>query len=136
MMSADLVHRQVKVIAGVNSTAAVLAAKAATTTIPIIFNIGADPVKNHLVASFNRPGANVTGVSTMTNELGPKRLGLLRDLLPNASVVAALINPTNPNAESDAKDLQAAARSMGLTVNVIRFAPSARRKIVLGTTLY
>jgi putative tryptophan/tyrosine transport system substrate-binding protein len=118
-LAADLVYRNVKVIAGVNSTAAVLAAMAATTTIPIIFNIGADPVKNRLVASFNRPGANVTGVSTMTNELGPKRLGLLRDLLPNASVVVALINPSNPNAESDAKDLQAAAHSMGLTVNAI-----------------
>jgi putative tryptophan/tyrosine transport system substrate-binding protein len=118
-LTADLVRRQVRAIAGLNSTAAVLAAEAATTSIPIVFNIGGDPVKNRLVASFNHPGGNVTGVSSMINELGPKRLGLLRDLLPNASVVAALVNPTNPNAQSDARDLQDAARSMGLTVNVL-----------------
>jgi putative tryptophan/tyrosine transport system substrate-binding protein len=118
-LAAGLVRRQVRAIAGLNSTAAVLAAEAATASIPIVFNIGGDPVKNHLVASFNHPGGNVTGVSSMINELGPKRLGLLHDLLPNAAVVAALVNPTNPNAQSDARDLQDAARSMGLTVNVL-----------------
>jgi putative ABC transport system substrate-binding protein len=118
-LAADLVRRQVRAIAGLNSTAAVLAAEAATTSIPIVFIIGGDPVKNRLVASFNHPGGNVTGVSSMINELGPKRLGLLRDLLPNASVVAALVNPTNPNAQSDAQDLQDAARSMGLSVKVL-----------------
>ena len=87
-------------------------AKAATTTIPIVFSIGSDPVKNGLVASLNRPGGNVTGVSFLLNELGPKRLGLLRDLLPNAGLILALVNPTNPNAESDAKDLLAAAQSI------------------------
>jgi putative tryptophan/tyrosine transport system substrate-binding protein len=119
VLAADLVRRQVRAIAGLNSTAAVLAAKAATTSVPIVFNIGGDPLKNRLVASFNHPGGNVTGVSSMINELGPKRLGLLRDLLPNAFVVAALVNPTNPNAQSDARDLQDAARSMGLTVKVL-----------------
>jgi putative tryptophan/tyrosine transport system substrate-binding protein len=118
-LAADLVRRQVRAIAGLNSTAAVLAAKAATTSIPIVFNIGGDPLKNGLVASFNHPGGNVTGVSSMINELGPKRLGLLRDLLPNASVIAALVNPTNPNAQSDAQGLQDAARSMGLSVKVL-----------------
>jgi len=84
-----------------------------------VFAIGGDPVKNGLVASLNRPGGNVTGVSYLTNELGAKRLGLLRDLLSNAGMIAALVNPTNPNAESDAKDLLAAAQSMGMTLNVL-----------------
>jgi putative tryptophan/tyrosine transport system substrate-binding protein len=118
-LAADLVRRQVAVIAGVTTTQGALVAKAATTTIPIVFAIGGDPVKNGLVASLNRPGGNVTGVSYLTNELGAKRLGLLRDLLSNAGMIAALVNPTNPNAESDAKDLLAAAQSMGMTLNVL-----------------
>jgi putative ABC transport system substrate-binding protein len=118
-LAADLVRRQVAVIAGMDSTEGVQVAKAATTTIPIVFSIGGDPVKNGLVASLNRPGGNVTGVSALSNELGPKRLGLLRDLLPNAGLIAALVNPTNPNGESDAKDLLAAAQSIGMTLNVI-----------------
>jgi putative ABC transport system substrate-binding protein len=118
-LAADLVRRKVKVIAGLDSTAAVLAAKAATTTIPIIFVIGGDPVSNRLVDSFSHPGGNVTGVSAQGNELGPKRLGLLHDLLPNASAVAVLINPANPNAEPDAKALRDAAASLGMTVTVL-----------------
>jgi putative ABC transport system substrate-binding protein len=118
-LAADLVRRKVKVIAGLDSTAAALAAKAATTTIPLIFSIGADPVKNHLVESLNRPGGNITGVSVLSNELGPKRLGLLHDLLPNASTVALLVNPNNPNAEPDTKALQDAAPSLGLTIRVL-----------------
>jgi putative tryptophan/tyrosine transport system substrate-binding protein len=118
-LAADLVRRQVAVIAGVNSTEGVRVAKAATTTIPIVFSIGGDPVKNGLVASLNRPGGNVTGVSYLTNEMGPKRLGLLRDLLPNAGLIAAVVNPTNPNAESDTKDLLAAAQSVGMTIDVL-----------------
>jgi putative ABC transport system substrate-binding protein len=117
-LAADLVRRRVAVISGVNSTEGVRVAKAATTMIPIVFAIGGDPVKNGLVASLNRPGGNVTGVSFLTNELGPKRLGLMRDLLPNAGLIAALVNPTNPNAESDAKDLLAAAQSLGMTIDV------------------
>jgi putative ABC transport system substrate-binding protein len=108
-LAADLVRRQVAVIAGVTTTQGALVAKAATTTIPIVFAIGGDPVKNGLVASLNRPGGNVTGVSYLTNELGAKRLAILRDLLPNAGMIAALVNPTNPNAESDTKELLAAA---------------------------
>jgi putative ABC transport system substrate-binding protein len=118
-LAADLVRRKVKVIAGLDSTAGVRAAKAATSTIPLIFVIGGDPVKNRLVQSLNHPGGNATGVSGMTNELGPKRLGLLHDLLPGASTVAVLVNPTNPNAEADAKALQDAAVPMGLTVKVL-----------------
>jgi putative ABC transport system substrate-binding protein len=102
------------------STVAVRAAKAATTTIPIVFAIGGDPVKLGLVASLNRPGGNVTGVSGMGNELGPKRLGLLHELLPNAARIVALVNPSNPNAESDADDLLSAGRSLGLTIDVVR----------------
>jgi putative ABC transport system substrate-binding protein len=117
-LAADLVRRQVSVIA-VGSTVAVRAAKAATATIPIVFQTGGDPVKFGLVASFNRPGGNVTGVSFMSNELGPKRLGLLHELLPNAARIAALVNPSNPNAESDADDLLAAGRSLGLTIDVV-----------------
>jgi putative tryptophan/tyrosine transport system substrate-binding protein len=119
-LAADLVRRQVAVIAGLNSTEGVRVAKAATTTIPIVFVIGGDPVKNGLVASLNRPGGNVTGVTSLGNELGPKRLGLLRYLLPNAGLIAALVNPTNPNAESDAKDLLAAARTLGVELDVLR----------------
>jgi len=119
VLVADLVRRNVKVIAGLDNTAAALAAKAATTTIPIVFMIGADPVSNRLVESLGHPGGNVTGVSAMANALGPKRLGLLHDLLPNASTVAFLINPTNPNAEPNAKALQAAAPSIGVTLKVL-----------------
>jgi putative tryptophan/tyrosine transport system substrate-binding protein len=118
-LAADLVRRQVAVIAGVNSTEGVQVAEATTTAIPIVFAIGGDPVKNGLVASLNRPGGNATGVTFLTNELGPKRLGLLRDLLPNAGLIAALVNPTNPNAESDSKDLLATAQSMGMTIEVL-----------------
>jgi len=118
-LAADLVRRKVKVIAGLDSTVAVRAAKAATATIPIVFAIGGDPVKNRLVESLSHPGGNVTGVSGQNNELGPKRLGLLHDLLPNASTVAVLLNPTNPNTESDEKALQDAAPSMGMTLRVL-----------------
>ncbi len=118
-LAADLARRQVKLITGVNSTATVRAAKAATATIPIVFDIGGEPVINRLVPSLNRPSGNVTGVSAMNNELGPKRLGLLHDLLPNASNMAVLVNPENPNAESDANALQAAASPIGLTMNVL-----------------
>jgi putative ABC transport system substrate-binding protein len=123
----ELVNRPVTVIAGVNSTAGALAAKAATTTIPIVFNIGGDPVKYGLVASLNRPGGNLTGVSLMLNELGPKRLELLRDVVPGATTISALINPTNPNAKSDTDDLIKAAHSMGLSVEV--FSASSERDI-------
>jgi len=117
-LATDLLHRRVKVITGLDSTAAVLAAKAATATIPIVFAIGGDPVRNRLVDSLNHPGGNITGFSSMGNELGAKRLGLLHDLVPQASTVAALVNPANPNAESDVKGLQDAAGSLGLTLKV------------------
>src|SRR5215207_1967078 len=116
-LAADLVRRQVTVIAA-NSAAAV-AAKAATKTIPIVFDTGFDPVELGLVASLNRPGGNLTGVSNLNVELGPKRLELARELVPSAAIIALLINPTNPNAKSLLTDYQAAARSLGLQLHVL-----------------
>jgi putative ABC transport system substrate-binding protein len=107
-LAADLVHRQVAAIFA-HGPPAVLATKAQTTRIPIVFSIGEDPVKEGLVASLNRPEGNVTGFSNFQNLLGPKKLALLRDTVPKAEVLAFLVNPTNPNAEPDTKDVQTAA---------------------------
>jgi ABC-type uncharacterized transport system substrate-binding protein len=116
---ADLIHRQVAVIAATTNTAA-LAAKAATTTIPIVFEIGGDPVRLGLVASFDRPGGNVTGVSQLNAVVAPKRLELLHELVPTARVIALLIDPTNAAiAETATADVQEAARSLGLDLHVL-----------------
>jgi putative tryptophan/tyrosine transport system substrate-binding protein len=120
MLAADLVRRQVAVIAAVGGEPSPLAAKAATATIPIVFSIGGDPVRLGLVASLNRPGGNVTGVNFFQSELGAKRLGLLHDLLPKATVIGMLVNPSFAEAESHAKDAQKAALSLGLQIHVVR----------------
>jgi putative ABC transport system substrate-binding protein len=115
---ADLVRRQVTVIA-LSGIAAALAAKTATTTIPIVFSIGGDPVELGLVASLNRPSGNLTGAANLNVELGPKRLELLHELVPTATIIALLVNPTNPNAVTLSRDLEAAARTLGLQLHVL-----------------
>jgi ABC transporter substrate binding protein len=118
-MVADLVHRQVAVIAA-TTTPAALAAKAATTTIPIVFETGGDPVQLGLVPSLNRPGGNVTGVTQTNWEITPKRLQLLHELVPTTSVIALLVNPANPTVtETTTKAMQAAAPSFGLELHVL-----------------
>jgi putative ABC transport system substrate-binding protein len=118
-MAAHLVKNGVAVIAA-TSTPAALAAKAATTTIPIVFEMGGDPIRLGLVPSLNRPGGNVTGVTQLNVEVAPKRLELLHELLPAATVMALLINPTNPAvAEPQSSDMLSAARTLGLELHVL-----------------
>jgi putative ABC transport system substrate-binding protein len=126
-LAADLVRRGVAVIATPASTPAALAAKAATTTIPIVFAIGSDPVREGLVANLARPGGNVTGVAWLTEELGAKRLGLLHELLPKAMRVALLVNPNNPLSAPFVKDVQIAAPSIGVLIDV--FTATNNREI-------
>jgi putative tryptophan/tyrosine transport system substrate-binding protein len=119
-LASDLVDHQVAVIAATGDTVSALAAKRATSTTPIVFVIGSDPVKEGLVASFNRPGGNITGVSVISSALVSKHFELLHELVPQATVVGVLLNPGNPNANFELSDLQSAARSMGLQVVVVR----------------
>jgi putative ABC transport system substrate-binding protein len=118
-LAADLVRGQVAVIVTTGGSPPALAAKAATTTIPIVFNGNFDPVERGLVASLNRPGGNITGVTTLGVELGPKRLELLRELVPRATNVAVLVNPSNPGAEAVLQTLRVAAGSIGVQLQVV-----------------
>jgi len=117
-MAADLVRRQVAAIAAL-STPAARAAKAATATIPVVFTTIADPVQVGFVASLNRPGGNMTGVTLLSVEVGPKLLELLQGAVPSATSIALLINPTNPNAETQLKNMQEASRRLGVGLHVL-----------------
>jgi putative ABC transport system substrate-binding protein len=121
-LAADLVRHQVAVIFTTGSVVSAIAAKSATRTIPIVFANGSDPVRYGLVASLNRPGGNVTGVTFYNSGLGPKRIELLRELVPKAAVIAVLVNPKNPNAEPDSKEIQEAGRSIGVQIEIVHAA--------------
>ena len=118
-LAAELARRPVAVIAAGGSPASALAAKSATTTIPIVFMNAADPVAVGLVASFNRPGGNVTGVTLLSAELVAKRLGILRDLLPSVRKIAMLVNPTRPGVDVQKLPVQEAAQAVGLAVQIL-----------------
>ena len=120
-LAADLVRRQVSVIAAPGSTPAALAAKAATATIPIVFQVGIDPIAAGLVTSLARPGGNITGVTNINTELVSKRLELLRELVPKATIVALLVNPTSPEiTQAVSTDLQSTVRNLGLQLHILQ----------------
>jgi putative ABC transport system substrate-binding protein len=119
-LAADLIRRQVAVIAATGGAVTVMAVKPLTTTIPIVFTSGGDPVRLGIVNSLNRPGGNITGVSLFTGTLAAKRLEVLHQLVPTATVIAMLVNPDNPNAELDRKTVEEAARTIGLQIVVLR----------------
>jgi ABC-type uncharacterized transport system substrate-binding protein len=123
-LAADLVQHKVTVIAA-TSTPAALAAKAATSTVPMVFTTGGDPIKLGLVASLRRPGGNVTGSAQLTVEVGPKRLELARELFPGATTVALLVNPANPVAATVSKDLQTVADTLGVRLHLLHASTEA-----------
>jgi putative tryptophan/tyrosine transport system substrate-binding protein len=134
-LAADLVSRRVNVIAAAGSSVAALAAKTATQVIPIVFAIGADPIEVGLVASLNKPGGNVTGVTYFTNVLGPKRCQLLHEIAPKADLIAILLNPTGPTAESEAQDVVSAAHRLGLRVLTLRASNEREIEIAFATLI-
>ena len=119
-MAMELVDRPVVVLAATGGENSAMAAKAATSTIPIVFAVGSDPIKLGLVASYNRPGGNVTGINILTTTLEAKRLGLLHELAPQAATVGVLLNPNWPPSANQLRDVQDAARVVGLQINVLR----------------
>ena len=135
-LAADLVRRRVTVIAAPGSTPAALAAKAATSTIPIIFWIGGDPVELGLVASLNRPEGNLTGLTTWNQKLAAKRVELLHKVVPGASSMVLLVNPTSPNlTKSSIEDAQAAARSLGLELHVLNASTERDFEVVFANLI-
>ncbi|MGB9391771.1 MAG: ABC transporter substrate-binding protein [Xanthobacteraceae bacterium] len=119
-LAADLARRQVSLIVAAGRPNAALAAKSVTTSIPIVFDNSADPVQLGLVGSLNRPGGNVTGVTTVSAELEAKRLGLLRELVRSATSMAVLVNPTRPGVDAQSTQAQQAARALGLTLHILK----------------
>ena len=132
-LAADLVRGQVAVIVVGGGGQASLAVKAATSSIPIVFTIGNDPVQAGLVASLSRPGGNVTGVTMFSSSLEPKRLELLRELVPSATVIAVLMNPTFPDSPIQLKDLQAAARAMGQQIVILNASSESEIEAAFAT---
>jgi putative ABC transport system substrate-binding protein len=133
-LAADLVQQKVTVIAA-TTTPATLAAKAATSTVPIVFTTGGDPVELGLVASLNRPGRNLTGVTNLNVEVVPKRLELARELFPGATTVALLVNPANPVAATVSKDLQAVADTLGVRLHVLHASTEADFEAAFATAV-
>ena len=128
-LAADLVRRQVTVIAAIGGSSTAVAAKGATSTIPVVFNIGADPIRLGLVISLNSPGTNMTGVVTLSSELAGKRLQLLKELLPSAAAFALLVNPTNPAHESETRAAQEAAQFLGVRLDVLQASTASEIRI-------
>jgi putative ABC transport system substrate-binding protein len=131
-LAADLVNRRAAVIF-INGPPAVRAVMAVTMTIPIVFSMGEDPVKEGVVTSLNRPGGNVTGFTTFTNQLFPKRIGLLSEAVPTTAVLGLLVNPNNPNADPDAADAQRAATALGRRLEVLTARTENDFETVFGT---
>jgi putative tryptophan/tyrosine transport system substrate-binding protein len=134
-LAADLVARQVSVIVAPGGAPAALAAKSATTSIPIVFEMGADPIAIGLVASLARPGGNLTGISSLNVEVTPKRLEILHEAIPTGRLVAVLLNPTSPTAESQLKQLQQAARTLELQLHVLHASTQGDFDNVFATLL-
>jgi putative ABC transport system substrate-binding protein len=135
-LAVELVARKVDVIAAPGSIASALAAKAATSTIPVVFETGADPIATGLVASLNRPAGNVTGVTSLNAEIAPKRLELLHELVPAAKAFALMVNPTNPtNAEPTTRAVEAAARALALRLHVLPASIEADFDTVFATVV-
>jgi ABC-type uncharacterized transport system substrate-binding protein len=134
-LAADLVARHVAVIVAPGGAPAAIAAKSATTSIPIVFEMGADPIAMGLVASLNRPGGNLTGVSSLNVEVTPKRLEILHEAIPMGAVVAVLLNPTSPTADSQLKQLQEAARTLALQLHVLHASTEGDLDKVFATLL-
>jgi putative tryptophan/tyrosine transport system substrate-binding protein len=133
VLAVELVRRPVAVIVAGGSAHSALASKAATTTIPIVFAVGEDPVKLGLVASLARPGANLTGINFFNSEVAAKRLEMLRELVPTAARVAVLVNPDDTNMETTLRDVQSAARTMGLQIVVHKASTSREIDAVFAT---
>ena len=144
-LAVELLGRPATVIVAIGGPAPAVAAKAATRTIPIVFTVGGDPVKLGLVASLNRPGGNVTGVTTLANIVVAKQFEVLHEAVPNAAVIGFLVNPTNPNVDTDTKEAREATRTLGLQLRVVNastehdidaaFASFVQRRVDAGVVL-